>query len=212
MSLFRNLCLKYFSDKTKLPGGRGHCYEISYENIFKHIDKEKVYNLLEIGIGLGGHYYGMLAEYPGYTQGSSLKLWSEYFPNSNIYGWDIEPCDYIDNVKIKTSVVDACDENCLNNFFKQNDIMFDIIIDDGSHQLEDQVKSFMLLYNKVNINGFYIIEDILPDNIELFQNLQAFPPTFVNEIINKYFKVEYHDTRQVSGVINDFIISFKKIC
>ena len=35
-----------------------------------------------------------------------------------------------------------------------------IIIDDGSHRLMDQVFSYMILFDKLNKGGLYIIEDV----------------------------------------------------
>ena len=214
--VFRTLAIKYFSDKTKLVdklgNTHGHCYDITYDSIFEKFNKNYEYNILEIGIGLGGHYSGMIKTFPEYSQGASLKIWAEYFMNSNIYGWDIYKCNYIDNRRIKTYIIDATNKIQIDTFFNQtSNITFDIIIDDGSHDINDQVNSFMLLYNKLNINGVYIIEDILENNIELFQNLNAFPDLFKENIINKNFSIKYYDTRKESGNSNDFIITITRI-
>ena len=43
---------------------------------------------------------------------------------------------------------------------------FDIIIDDGPHSLESQLKFIDLYYPKTNLGGVVIIEDIHPDSLE----------------------------------------------
>lgn len=97
------------------------------------------------------------------------------------------------------------------NFFTNNPVKFDFILDDGSHRLEDQVKSFMLLYNYLEVGGIYLIEDVLSFNIDKFKALTCFPNDFLENIINKLFKVSFHDTRQISNIDNDFCVCFTKI-
>ena len=42
---------------------------------------------------------------------------------------------------------------------KRNVEFFDIIIDDGSHNLSDMIISFKFLFKYLRKSGFYIIED-----------------------------------------------------
>jgi cephalosporin hydroxylase len=120
-----------------------HSYvDIFYENYFLPFKNKKI-NLCEIGIQTGG----------------SLFLWQQYFINGNIYGIDINSNRLLDKYSNLDRVTyifqDAYDINILNNL-----PLFDIIIDDGPHTLESQIK-FIELYNiKLNKNGYIIIEDI----------------------------------------------------
>jgi hypothetical protein len=213
---FKTIAQKFYSDKVKLydvnnKNWFGHCYDITYSKIFQNLDRNKKLKILEIGIGLGDHYNGMKNRCIEYTQGASLKLWAEFFPNSKIVGWDIYHCDNIPNYNIETYVLDATNKYDIDKFFNNNNYKFDIIIDDGSHYEEHQVKSFMYLHEHLEKDGFYIIEDILGHNIEKFKTLQPFPTNFLEEVINKNFEVCFYDTRKESGDVNDFIICFKKI-
>tara|TARA_B100000768_G_scaffold177798_1_gene192551 strand:+ start:1911 stop:2543 length:633 start_codon:yes stop_codon:yes gene_type:complete len=94
----------------------------------------------------------------GILKGSSLLSWNEYFPYARIYGIDKNNIDMKNN-NIKTFVCHQNDEKLLNNIIKETG-NFDIIIDDGSHDLDHQQISLGILFKNVNPQGFYIIEDL----------------------------------------------------
>jgi len=138
-----------------------HSYLPEYQKLFSKI-RERVENVLEIGIGRGG----------------SLALWNDYFPNATIYGLDdltngIEEGingfhwvrDY-DRIKILVPY-DAYNPKTLDLF---KDTKFDIIIDDGPHTLKTQIycaKNYTKLLKK---GGILVIEDIEGVNIEPIKN------------------------------------------
>jgi len=112
-----------------------------YDNVFFDL-KDKKLNILEIGI----------------QQGSSLVLWNEYFQNSIIYGIDNTNFikDRLDNYpRIKTIIQDAYKKELTVNL-----TLFDIIIDDGPHTLESQIKFINNYFKKLNKNGKLFIEDV----------------------------------------------------
>jgi hypothetical protein len=112
-----------------------------YDNVFFDL-KDKKLNILEIGI----------------QQGSSLVLWNEYFQNSIIYGIDNTNFikDRLDNYpRIKTIIQDAYKKELTFNL-----PLFDIIIDDGPHTLESQIKFINNYFKKLNKNGKLFIEDV----------------------------------------------------
>ena len=120
-----------------------HNYLSVYGNHFEFI-RNRVKAVLEIGIDKGG----------------SLLLWERYFPNAKIYGVDIQevPKDLEGRERIilfpNTNAYDS-------NFVKQLEgLEFDIIIDDGSHNLED-MKSVIHLYAPLlKKGGSLYIEDL----------------------------------------------------
>lgn len=124
--------------------GTAHTYIDVYENILKPYRENG--NLLEIGI-----YHG-----------HSLKMWGEYFINGKITGVDVEihpkVLELKSNPKFEIIHHDATKQSVLD-FLKNS--KFDVIIDDGSHNIEDQITSFKILSPLVNSGGLYIIEDIL---------------------------------------------------
>lgn len=96
----------------------------------------------------------------GVDRGGSLKMWKKYLgPFSTIVGIDTNPLCARFN-----------DEQCQVHIGNQNDIQFlkeiikhygtpDIVIDDGSHIMEDMDTTFKFLYPLLNNNGVYIVED-----------------------------------------------------
>lgn len=173
---------KYKEEQLFSGGGdKGtiHHYIESYDRLFAPVRLDKI-NVLEIGI----------------NRGESLKMWREYFPNANIYGIDIKlPKERIDGVTmLECSQVDRLK---LDELFK--DVNFDIVVDDGSHKIEHQLLSAHYLWNKMNKNGLYVIEDIQNPDIDVpVLSLGFRTPT---EII---------DTREVSKRYDDMLIVWKK--
>lgn len=138
----------------------GHSYLPYYDELFaKYVNKPV--NLLEIGIYVGG----------------SMLLWNKYFPpESNIIGMDVymggigEHFKTIDNVSIIYKDVTTCKKSFLQP------IMFDIIIDDGSHYLEHQLYTFNTFKDRLTPGGVLIIEDIQPHNLDNFIELSRTEP------------------------------------
>ncbi len=138
-----------------------HSYLDTYDNLFsKFINKD--INLLEIGIGNGG----------------SLLLWQKYFTRkSNIYCIDISFSELThkdlvseENMIIIWKDIESCTPSILSP------IMFDVVIDDGSHHLKHQIKSWELFKNRLNPGGILIIEDITPEAYDYFLNLAEKTP------------------------------------
>tara|TARA_R110000772_G_scaffold182578_3_gene293835 strand:+ start:149 stop:727 length:579 start_codon:yes stop_codon:yes gene_type:complete len=130
--------------------GTAHTYIPEYERLFTPFRDKKI-NILEIGIAYG----------------ESLELWYKYFNNAKVFGADIHdieifsdkfyPGGYKNDERFTIWISDATKPEFLDVI---GDTKFDIIIDDGSHQLHDQIASYELLKNRMNPGGLYIIEDI----------------------------------------------------
>ena len=206
------LAKKYGLDRPFHTTG-DHKYIPAYTTLFQNI-RHSVKNLLEIGIGSleNGQMGGITGQHDisrNYKTGNSLKCWSEYFPNSNIYGIDIYAHPELNKCRIKTFVANQNSEDDLKSVMDKINTELDIILDNGSHQGKHQVFSFMHLHQYLVPNGMYVIEGIQPHNIEGFKDLSIFPVDF-KEYINKNFKVEYFDTRTTCNRFrrDDFMISF----
>lgn len=154
--LLANLALKYDTDKGIRPNEHG--YVRIYDELFKDLRHDNL-KILEIGTGGPIVKDGKLAG-PKEKIGASLKMWQDYFPNSQIYGFDIEPLFQISDTRITTGVADQSSRESLDNLLK-NWGTFDIIIDDGSHYSKHIGLTFGHLFqNYLNVNGYYIIEDL----------------------------------------------------
>ena len=97
----------------------------------------------------------------GVQNGGSLQIWHEYLPEgSQIYGLDIdERCRRLDfPPQVKVLVGDAGDPATLGDLL--GDEVFDIIIDDGSHQSRDVIAAAKALLPRLVAGGKYFIEDL----------------------------------------------------
>jgi len=112
-----------------------------YEHFLDSL-REKEINILEIGV----------------EDGYSLRLWRDYFTKAKICGIDIVKKNFsINNVEIFCG--DQSDYKFLSKVVEKYG-KFDIIIDDGSHVSKHIISSFKYLFNHLNEDGLYIIEDL----------------------------------------------------
>src|SRR5689334_21567988 len=99
----------------------------------------------------------------GVQNGGSLEIWDKYFPSVvKIIGCDIDQrCAELRYRSARIAVVignansDECEGKILQ--YAPN---FDIIIDDGSHQSSDIVRSFARYFPHLKDDGTYVAEDL----------------------------------------------------
>jgi hypothetical protein len=159
--------------------GTAHTYINEYEKLLGPYRENSV--VLEIGI----------------CQGESLKMWNEYFINSTVYGIDITDQyikDLINENKYNIIIGDATSEEILTEL---SDLKFDVIIDDGSHRIDDQINSFNILKDKMNPNGIYIIEDV--NNIDLS----------IDKLTELHNNIEIIDNRHIKNRVDDVLAVYK---
>jgi len=124
-----------------------HSYAKYYEIFFEPIRFDPKVSLLEIGI----------------YAGESLKAWRRYFENGAISGIDLRgDYEYLiaDGCKA-TYIVDQSNEQQLRAFNEAHRNEYNIILDDGSHNAEDQILTLEILFEGLQVGGFYVIEDCL---------------------------------------------------
>ena len=122
-----------------------HSYLESYERLLK--DKQLTCkNVLEIG----------------YQRGS-MKLWNDYFVNATIYGMGIDKgTNFLKEFnRVNCLKIDAYSQQSID-YFTNNSIEFDLIIDDGPHTLESMTYFIINYTQLLTNNGILIVEDI-PD-------------------------------------------------
>jgi hypothetical protein len=107
----------------------------------------------------------------GVWQGHSLAMWNEYFEKATIVGLDIAPSRCLFDVDVREC--DATNAEQIQSVL--GDSTYDYIIDDGSHRVEDQVRSLELLWDRLNGGGKYFVEDIAGDG-ELQTILSSLKP------------------------------------
>jgi hypothetical protein len=109
--------------------------------------RDKQIRLLEIGIQNGG----------------SLEIWGKYLAKAEkIVGCDLDKkCEQLryDDPRISVVVGDANSDDCQARVLQQS-AAFDIVVDDGSHQSSDIVRSFARYFPHLNDGGIYVAEDL----------------------------------------------------
>ena len=152
---------RHGSDK----GSGHHNYIDMYTKLFESRRFERL-NVLEIGIGSVNPVItsNMCGKPGGYSPGSSLKGWKEYFPNSNIYGCDIDRDILISEERISTFHLDQTNFESIQRSIVDVDREYDIIIDDGYHHFPTNWAVLKQIYPKLKKGGIYVIEDILDYN------------------------------------------------
>lgn len=159
MNRLTEIANKYNTDKgtnsTCDNSGRGHGFTEFYYNYFKELNHPII---LEIGV----------------WKGASIKMYNEFFNgNCEIYCIDIDPNRDVSNLgnNIHFFVVDQGDEEQLKKFVsKISDVKFDIILDDGSHQIYHQMLTYSIFRKLLKPNGMYIIEDLHTSFLESWGN------------------------------------------
>lgn len=182
-----NLKEFYESISQKSDKGTTHDYINAYYNNEFTPKRLDTLSIIEIGI----------------HRGLSLKLWKDWFINSNIFA--IDPCKEVsileevvnevnqrENVKIIKD--DAYSQHVLNMF---EDGSIDYIIDDGPHTLQSQIYSIKYWLKKIKPGGKLIIEDI--QSVSDLNKL-------VLEANETDMKWEVYDMRTNKGRYDDIIL------
>jgi len=113
----------------------------------------------------------------GVHKGSSLKAYEAYFSNAKIIGLDIDDKSQYNSERIKTIICDQSQNESLDKFVEycqSKSILFDFILDDGSHDVSHQQLSFGKLFQLIKPGGFYIIEDLCASHFVLGQELYGY--------------------------------------
>jgi hypothetical protein len=185
------MSLDEIADHSRTDKNTTHSYLPLYQQLL--VDKKNTAkNVLEIGILSGG----------------SIKLWSDFFTNADVYGLDLIHIDDVwegikNNPKIKfhTSTDAYNEEFFITNFLNKN-IKFDFMLDDGPHSLES-MKQFIKLYSQIMTDdGILIIEDLQGwDWVDMLTNV-------VPENLKQF--VKSYDLRDVKDRYDDIVFTIDK--
>lgn len=192
------LCLigaKYDTHKSsqrKNVSSYRHChpYTLFYESLFKNM-KDDPLNIAELGI----------------LYGASLRMWREYFINANLYGFDYDINlinSYLKNFNTEQTVlreINVSDKNNIIETFEGLRQQFDLIIEDTTHEFEDQIRVIESVYPYLKPGGMLIIEDIFKSYSEK-DYIDRLKP-ILNEFQDCYFVTLDHENRSSTGWDND---------
>jgi len=156
------IMLKHGADKASSHPAGGHDYARHYDRFFGALRDQKIL-LLEIGVGSGNSHRGWLDYFPhaivfGVDQVHSTNAWNTPGPLSIDHLNEIAQADGFGRYTFqRASQADFTFWKCLAADYPLD---WTIIIDDGSHMIDDVVKTFDCAWPLVAHGGFYCIEDL----------------------------------------------------
>jgi hypothetical protein len=143
------LARKHGTDKGGWHQTHGRfCHEYTpvYDQLLGH-RRHEVWRVLEVGVHYGG----------------SLRMWADYLPNAQIVGLDIYEPHLFTEGRIECHLADqGRPETLLAAVAAAGGGMFDLIVDDGSHDPDHQTITATTLLPHLSPGGIYVIEDFFP--------------------------------------------------
>lgn len=127
-----------------------------YDKLFV-TKQDKYVDILEIGV----------------HEGKSLKLWRDYFINGIVYGIDILDLSFLNDEDriVPIGFTDAYSSETIKRLKTTLLYGFDIIIDDGPHNIKSMVYFLVHYQNLLKPGGILVLEDII--DIRYISNLTA---------------------------------------
>ena len=188
-----------------------HGYSKIYEKYFEKIRGDNL-NVLEIG-----SFYG-----------NAAGAFFYYFKNSKIFSGDIFPDLFrYKSSRLKNFYINSSSENSIDEILIKNNDNFNIIIEDASHTLKDQIISLFLLFRKVSPNGIFVCEELdfpetrqdmnlkneYPDLKQILLAIKEnrdFNSKYINDEDKKYFLKNFKSIEIFKGKSNEVAIIQKK--
>ena len=186
--------------KSKIDPGHSHPYSIFYYDFFR-AQANDVLKLAEVGI----------------LNGSSLKMWRDFFPNSNIFGYDNndEFLKKSASYNFNVSKMDIKYRSSINTALAMNG-PFDIIIEDTTHMFDDKIRFIHEAIHHLNPGGHLIVEDIFKDSDHRTgkkHTPEAYIAHILPEVISQFKDVYMvhldHVNRRSPGWDNDGLLVFE---
>jgi hypothetical protein len=176
--------------------GHRHPYTPIYNMLFSQY-KSKSIKFAEIGV----------------AGGASVVMWNVYFQNAQFYFFDRDQdflnnaAKYVNPVKNTFSLMDVRDISGMAlSFSKINDL--DILLDDSSHNIDDQNKIIHAALPYIKSGGMIIIEDI--DRIIKNEDYYAIIKDIEHEFSFITFIITEHQNRYSPGYDNDKLLLLVK--
>ena len=205
--------INQYAQPSKQDGKKiiAHGYAKIYEKYLKD-NKNRILSIIELG-----SFYG-----------NASAAFFFYFKNAKIYSADINPDMYLYSSKrLKNFFTDTSSRSSIEKNIINKSIKFDLIIEDASHMLKDQIISLFTLFRTLNSGGLFIVEEIdFPEKREDMRINQDFPDlkTILKKIMNKenfnskyiseneklFFLDNVETIKFYNGNINEIVVIKKK--
>jgi len=145
----------------------------NYEKLYSYIKTNSNQNMSILEVGCGGNNPNIRHSMPSlYKPLSSLYALEEVFETNSIYGADIDE-SLINVSNFKIFKVDQFDKSSFSKLI-EFDSNFDLIIDDGVHDIHANFITLQSLYGKLNNSGYYVIEDVLQSLLPMWSKLISY--------------------------------------
>ena len=172
-----------------------HPYTGFYDLIFASQRKLQI-NFAEIGI----------------LDNKSINCWRKYFLKAKIFAFEYDKKMIVnakkDNLNdVFYNQIDVKNKDSIKLAFKKTKVVFDIIIDDSTHDFEDQIRIIKTAHSFLKKGGILIIEDI-PNNNDEFSELNFYKR--LHPVKNLFSTIKFIDCEHINkfskGWSNDKIL------
>ena len=188
-----------------------HGYSKIYERYFEKIRNANL-NVLELG-----SFYG-----------NAAGAFFYYFKNSSIYSGDICPDLFrYKSQRLKNFYINTSSEISIKKDLIDNQRIFNVIIEDASHTLKDQIISLFMLFKILSPKGIFICEELdfpetrkdmninneYPDLKNILKAIKSdkdFNSKYIKEEDKKYFLDNFNTIEIFKGKINEVAVIQKK--
>ena len=188
-----------------------HGYSKIYERYFEKIRNANL-NVLELG-----SFYG-----------NAAGAFFYYFKNSSIYSGDICPDLFrYKSQRLKNFYVNTSSEISIKKDLIDNQRIFNVIIEDASHTLKDQIISLFMLFKILSPKGIFICEELdfpetrkdmninneypdLKNILKAIKSNKDFNSKYIKEEDKKYFLDNFNTIEIFKGKINEVAVIQKK--
>ena len=188
-----------------------HGYSKIYERYFEKIRNANL-NVLELG-----SFYG-----------NAAGAFFYYFKNSSIYSGDICPDLFrYKSQRLKNFYINTSSEISIKKNLIDNRRIFNVIIEDASHTLKDQIISLFMLFKILSPKGIFICEELdfpetrkdmninneypdLKNILKAIKSNKDFNSKYIKEEDKKYFLDNFNTIEIFKGKINEGAVRQKK--
>ena len=188
-----------------------HGYSKIYERYFEKIRNGNL-NVLELG-----SFYG-----------NAAGAFFYYFKNSSIYSVDICPDLFrYKSQRLKNFYINTSSEISIKKDLIDNQRIFNVIIEDASHTLKDQIISLFMLFKILSPKGIFICEELdfpetrkdmninneypdLKNILKAIKSNKDFNSKYIKEEDKKYFLDNFNTIEIFKGKINEVAVIQKK--
>lgn len=160
---------RFRSDKAVFYQHYHHVYAALIEDLG---GRQKPLRYLEIGMGTNNSKLVSTMGSRG-SPGASLRAFSHYLPNSQIFGADVDR-DILfrdEDMRIQTTYIDGFNISSYQDMYERfGSTKFDLIIDDAAHAVASDLNTLIFAFSHVNVPGFIVIEDV---NLKFFPSFRV---------------------------------------